>query len=215
MEQLNQELVKQRLRIPGKFQVRIIGYEHGQTDRLSLLQQQAVIDMSPAELARHLGKIDHRLIVDPGACKGLNTSVNDVFQLFTRKYLSKRCTIVDVDALLPGHCILELKRIRSCVKKWLPYLDDLPNYTVLNSLAQCMGVYLITIAYSKDDRYRDLIALHREIQGNNDEATSKQRISGYKLLLTTSDALNLLVNDQVLSREGWQKYSSQNRRQQR
>lgn len=112
--------------------------------------------------------------------KAINRSLNDLFQWWTRSFLSPQLAINDVDAVYglsrssqgTKPVLFELKR--SGVREWLPYLDDIPNFFLLQALSRDIG------------QARDLILRYEDSVPNvldifSIERASREAIVGYTI----------------------------------
>lgn len=147
---------------------------------------------SAEELAEYFGTIDPALTMNAGSVKEINASVNDVFQSWTRRSLSRYATINDIDAMhlnMNGSksLLFELKRVKESVDTWEPYLDDWRNYATFMSV--CLDLYNAhrVIAYNPEPSPK--VALHWLT-----EAT-QGAIKGKRLICTPKHACALEMGD--------------------
>lgn len=129
----------------------------------------SVNSLSSSELQSQVSKLNPNLIIDPGTSKGINKTINDSFQIWTRSNLTRKCVVNDIDGIYreEGGRIrfLELKRVDEDLNVWRPYLDDLPNYRALQEIANQLNGKMLVYAYqSKDDQ---LLAMHYDLITNS------------------------------------------------
>ncbi len=162
---------------------------------------------SPGEFAKEINDLRAGKVEDePAKEKGLNKSLNDVFQTFTRKLISKQFSINDVDALakVPGGvAFLELKR--SGMVPWKPFLDDAANYLLMRSLTRKVenGVDF-TIRY--DPKNQQGADVHTIL------GISREIIPGVSKKITGSEASEVIGAVMALLRDPEiQAYSSHNK----
>jgi|GEM_PF-1983239 len=143
---------------------------------------------------------------DIGSGKGINKSINDTFQTWTRECLSKYATANDLDAFKlagPAPVFLELKRVTQPLADWRPYLDDIANFNSLNLIAQQRGGISVTLAYQANNPTE--IACHRNIRPHNRDCIAGR----FQLLPPAAAAASLLTvtteNDITYTSTHWRK----------
>ena len=103
-----------------------------------LVEPAAVVD--PYTYADRLNRRRNPLVGDdPTQVKPINKSINDMFQRWTRAYLTGQLSINDLDAIVhldaPSRVfILEVKR--SNVSNWTPDLNDVPNFMLMKAASR-------------------------------------------------------------------------------
>lgn len=110
--------------------------------------------VSYLELQKKFMEVDPSFIGEVGQVKQINKSINDIFQYWTRSYLSPYCVVNDIDALVinENRCrIIELKRPVEDISTWKPYKTDLRNYERNQELAEKTNSEIINMAYNLDD----------------------------------------------------------------
>jgi hypothetical protein len=121
---------------------------------------------------------------DPTQVKPINKTLNDMFQRWTRAYLTGQLSINDLDAIVrfddPTRVfVLEVKR--SNVPNWTPYLNDVPNYLLMKAAArQGNNVGDLTVKYSTRSA--------RSVELHTISSVAWDRIPGWKRVLTGDDA---------------------------
>jgi len=138
------------------------------------------------ELTAYIGTIDPTLLEATGAYKAINRSQNDSFQAWTRAKLTGKCVVNDMDALLMGKektCLMELKRVSSELRRWNPYINDIPNYRSFLYIAKRFEFSSRVIAYNLDQE--QLVALHFNLTFPNDNS----RVNGRFVLIEPSSTI--------------------------
>ncbi len=109
------------------------------------------------QLVKWFESLDQRFVASPGARKNTNDPQSlrqsDSFRRFTRRFLSARLIVNDIDALrLPEESargiLLELKRPKGDITGWKPYINDCPNFTFLKHLSKRVDFDFYLIAYN-------------------------------------------------------------------
>jgi hypothetical protein len=149
-----------------KYPTPILLYDNNYSDKYSIAADlKGFHDVDDLSLHSFFTNLNEGMTKDPGNVgKQINRSVNDSFQVWTRRYLSRYVVVNDFDALLIREIssqlpiVFELKRIQEDVDTWEPYIDDQANYAAILHICQTINAIFYTIAYQIDRT--DLIALH-------------------------------------------------------
>jgi len=175
----------------------VLIYDPHQSDTFSLLNGRSFDGFDDNGLSLFFKEISIDLTENIGTIKDINKTINDSFQAWTRKYLSKYIVVNDFDSLsITQRIVFEFKRVKESIETWLPYLDDYSNYSTLMNL--CKGsdrVKLRVIAYSPEKN--SLISLHIITSAGKDV------IEGRSIVCRPKDVVNTQVGIP---------YKSQNRR---
>lgn len=142
-----------------------------------------------------------------GDVKEKNRSINDKFQSWTRKNLSKFISINDFDSIClkkenNSLHVLELKRIQQDPQKWCPYLDDFSNYYACQKIA---GNKFRTVVYNADCNEKVAVFRFFEISNNN-------ALRGIRYVVLSSQGSPLTTKKLYQSGERKQEFESRNRR---
>ena len=109
------------------------------------------------DLVQYFAEVNEELTLASGALKGINRTINDPFQAWTRKHLSRYIVFNDVDAFIIQEdgtlLLLELKRPQESIDSWLPYTDDASNYKAGVARTQASGgaIKWLTLGYNEED----------------------------------------------------------------
>jgi hypothetical protein len=173
-------------------------YDPKVEDKFSIFAGSDFSEVNGVGLSKAITDIDRQITDNVGTIKEINASINDTFQVWTRKYLSKYVTINDFDAFsLEKRIIYELKRIKGNINDWRPYLDDHANYaTLLQITKKANRAALMVVAYERNKP--ELVALHKIMNAD------KESIKGRFIVCRPEDILNNPIGIP---------YQSKNRRQ--
>lgn len=153
--------------------------------------------IAPEEYARLINERRRPLDWDEPQIKGLNRSLNDHFQIWTRTYLSGQLSINDVDALKTIEragsdniiLICELKRPNESVETWLPYLNDVPNFMLAKSIART-GSNAIDLTIQYNNTQDKKVSVHMMTH------VTKERITGFRKVITGESREEVVANIQ-------------------
>lgn len=132
---------------------------------------------------------------EPESRKLINSTVNDVFQTFTRSLVSWQFSINDIDVLITtpnGVVFLELKR--SGVVPWQPYLKDAANYLLMRSLTKLVKNGIdFTLRYD--------VVNSCELDVHTILGISRGAIPGFSKKITGEDSLHVIEETLNLLRD--------------
>lgn len=121
-----------------------------------------------------------------GSSKEINKTVNDIFQAWTRAYLSKFITVNDFDVVWIDKTayILELKRVEEDIDTWEPYLDDSSNYIACQQIINQSNINpkvgkFLTIVYNENQSDLAGVFVFTNI--------SKDLLQGYKSICNPNE----------------------------
>lgn len=167
-------------------------YDPQQNNAFSLLQGSSFINLDESELSSFFKEMSTDLTENIGATKDINKTINDSFQTWTRKCLSKFIVVNDFDSLsTTQRIVFEFKRVKESIENWIPYLDDAANYATLLILCKnsekvnSEKVKLRIISYNVEKN--DLISLHTISNA------AKDVIEGRYILCRPKDVINSIV----------------------
>lgn len=133
--------------------------------------------------------------------KRINKTVNDVLAWWSARYLSRQMAVNDLDAVhgfREGATPLLIELKRSGVPGWKPYLDDVPNFVLLRSLADLAGCLPVIV------RYADRIPCKADLFTFPD--VSWTRIAGQQVRIDGTDphntAARILAAARTVTAEG-------------
>jgi hypothetical protein len=115
-----------------KDKISIIFYSEESSDLFGVRYENKIVSCTAERLSSYFTFLNPKFTQNAGGNKRINKSLNDSFQLWTKQYLSKFISCNDIDAfsLLENKILmLELKRPKQNVQKWMPYVDDYSNYS--------------------------------------------------------------------------------------
>ena len=179
----------------------VIIYDNLNPDNFSVsFDTKNFINTNSEKLKEYFTKFNSRITENPGTFKAINKSINDSFQKWTRKNLSKYLVINDFDIIIKGKSlIIELKRVKEGLNSWKPYLDDNGNYLALLNICKANKLKLLVVAYNYN--IQD-IAIH-DITSITDS-----EIHGQFCICKLDDLANLSLNSY-----NFNQYISNRRRQ--
>lgn len=149
----------------------------------------------------YFSKYNPKIVQNPGTFKDINRSINDSFQVWTRKNLSKYLVVNDFDMIVPKKSmIFEFKRIQEDISSWKPYLDDKSNYLALMKICESNNLEMKVIAYGQEAHK---VALH-DLKDVNDDTIIGQFITC---------ELDEILDDYRDTKYSLTKYQSNRRRQ--
>ena len=120
-----------------------------------------ITDTSSELLKEIIKRLNSNLVLSTGSTKQINKTINDTFQQWTRRELTSKCVVNDIDGIFlrNGKCILiELKRVKDRLHEWRPFLDDLPNYKALKVISKSINAEVYLYAYNENQS--DHVAFH-------------------------------------------------------
>ena len=153
--------------------------------------------VNPKEYAQAINNQRNPTIWDEPQIKQINKSINDIFQRWTRAYLSGQLSINDVDAFTlvttsSGKKVIvicELKRSKIKLKDWQPYLDDVPNYMLAKACTLKIPQSIdLTIHYSEENKNQ--VAIH--LLG----AVTWEGISGFRKIISGENSNDVITKIQ-------------------
>ena len=160
------------------------------------------------DLVRSFTEVNEELTLSPGGLKGINRTINDPFQAWTREHLSRYIVFNDVDAFIiqeDGNLLLlELKRPQESVDSWYPYTDDASNYKAGVAMTQASGgaINWLTVAYNEEDE--NSISIFWITQA------TKQVVNGYRTIRSVDSIDFSNIHDAVCEKAPF--YSTRSRR---
>ena len=159
------------------------------------------INMDSKSLEKYFSNINPMLTRNKGTIKNINASINDNFQVWGRKHLSKYIVKTDFDIFtLNNPTIFELKRVQQDTAEWMPYLDDKANYRCLKKICYQNKMDFKILAYRQD---REMEVAYHKIQKIDDD-----KIYGMFTLCSPKEVYKDVEDFKDIIR-----YESRNRRQ--
>jgi len=204
---VNREVVKAKImkhslldKISSIFgKIHIVLYD--KQNNFSVFVSSKFVDMNSSSLEKYFSKVNSILTRNKGTIKDVNISINNYFQAWGRKHLSKYIVQNDIDVFtIKTPSIFELKRVQQDTAEWMPYLDDKANYRCLKKICYQNKMDFKILAYRQD---REMEVAYHKIQKIDDD-----KIYGMFTLCSPKEVYKDVEDFKDIIR-----YESRNRRQ--
>lgn len=134
---------------------------------------------------------------EPKGIKHINASLSDELHYWTREYLARKFSVIDIDALIKPvlsqdrSVLLEFKATSD--PQWKPYSNDMPNYKMLQSLTDVAGASWAVVQYDPNQHLRAKVYCIEEV--------SRHRVAGhFKAIQTQSREDTVALVQQAIDR---------------